>query len=307
VGVGVVAGTLLLNGSSGNQTNHTQNQMFVGYTTNSGAALILTNTILNVDSWLALGRINGGINNTSSITLYNSALTCGNLSLGWDGGLPNNLSSQFLTLNGSSTLTDYGAVNLAEGANASFTLNIGGTSTLSVQNPFYACLASNARGALVVANSGKLVQTSGWFDVGQGNNSVASMLVENNGSVSLDGDFNLTDTATNAVANLALQDNAQVSANTFWVLQFRRQYHDVGRHHDRGHGLYDRPVRHLRGDHGRQRGTDGSRHDLPFPWQPGGRWDREFERRIHHCRRLCEQWLGFQPKLFLTDGQSQRL
>ena len=119
VGVSVVAGTLLMDGSAGNQTNSTPAQLFVGDTTASGAALVLTNTTLNVGSWLALGRINGGIDNTSSITLYNSAVTCGNLSLGWDGGLPNNLSSQFLTLNGSSSLTNYGAVNMPEGANSS--------------------------------------------------------------------------------------------------------------------------------------------------------------------------------------------
>ena len=216
-GINVVAGTLLFDGSAGSQTNHTQNQMWIGSTAASGAALVLTNASLKVDSWIGLGRINGGINNTSSITLYNSALTCGNLSLGWDGGLPNNLSSQFITLNGNSSLTNYGNVNLAEGANASFTLNINGNSVFWVQDPFYACYNNDTTGAVVVANSGKLIQANGWFDIGQGNNCVASMLVKNNGSVTLDGDFNLTDTAGGATATLTVQDNATVQANTLWV------------------------------------------------------------------------------------------
>lgn len=218
VGVSVVAGTLLMDGSAGNQTNSTPAQLFVGDTTASGAALVLTNTTLNVGSWLALGRINGGIDNTSSITLYNSAVTCGNLSLGWDGGLPNNLSSQFLTLNGSSSLTNYGAVNMPEGANSSMTLTINSNSVFWVRNPFYICLANNTTGTVVVANSGKIVSANGWFDIGEGGNCFASMLLENNASLGvLGGDLNLGDTATSSTSTLWVQDNATVQANTLWI------------------------------------------------------------------------------------------
>jgi len=216
-GTMVQEGTLLLNGSAGAQTNHNFNEMWIGCTTAYGGALILTNTTLNVDNWIGLGRINGGINNTSSITLYNSALTCGNLSLGWDGGLPNNLSSQFITLNGNSTFTNYGAVNLPEGANASMTFTVNGSSVFWVQNPFYICLANNTTGSLVVANSGKVVQANGWFDIGNGNNCVASVLLENNATLSLDGDCNLADTAGGANSTLTVQDNATVTANNLFV------------------------------------------------------------------------------------------
>jgi len=64
-GTMVQEGTLLLNGSAGAQTNHNFNEMWIGCTTAYGGALILTNTTLNVDNWIGLGRINGGINNTS--------------------------------------------------------------------------------------------------------------------------------------------------------------------------------------------------------------------------------------------------
>jgi autotransporter-associated beta strand protein len=216
-GVQVVAGTLLLNGSSGGQTNHTQNEMWVGSTPTSGASLVLTNTTLHVDSWLGLGRINGGINNTSTVTLYNSTMTVGNLSLGWDGGQPGNLSSQFITLNGNSAFTNFGSVNLAEGANASFSLNINSNSVFWVQNPFYICLANNTTGSVVVANSGKLVQANGWFDIGNGGNCVASLLARDSASVSLDGDCNLADTAAGAMATLTVQDNATLHANNLFV------------------------------------------------------------------------------------------
>ena len=216
-GINLIAGTLLFDGSVGNQTNHTQNEMWIGSTAASGAALVLTNASLNVDNWVGLGRINGGVNNTSSITLFNSVLHCGNLSLGWDGGLPNNLSSQFITLNGNSALTNYGSVNLAEGANASFTLNVNGNSVFWVQNPTYICFAANTTGSVVVANSGKIVSANGWFDIGQGNNCVASLLAKNNANLTLSGDLNLADTAGGAVSSLTVQDNATVQANTLWV------------------------------------------------------------------------------------------
>jgi autotransporter-associated beta strand protein len=215
-GAEVRFGPLMLDGSGG-QTNHVAADMYVGDTTSTGASLILSNTTLNVDGWFGVGRINGGINNTSSATLYNSTLNCGNLTIGWDGGQPNNLSSQFITLNGSSTLNDYGAVNLPEGANSSLTFQVNGSSVFWVQNPFYICLANNTTGAVVVANSGKIIQANGWFDVGQGNNCVASLLVKDNASVSLDGDCNLADTASGANGTITVQDNATLQANNLFV------------------------------------------------------------------------------------------
>jgi fibronectin-binding autotransporter adhesin len=217
-GVQVLAGTMLLDGSAGGQTNHTQFDMWIGSTPASGASVVLTNTTFHVDGWLAIGRINGGINNTSTLSLYNSAMTVGNVSLGWDGGLPGNLSSQFLTLNGNSALTNYGSVNLAEGANASFTLNVSNNSVFWVQNPFYICFNANTTGTVEVANSGKIISANGWFDIGQGNNCVASLLAKDNASLSVNnGDLNLADTAGGAMATLTVQDHATVQANTLWV------------------------------------------------------------------------------------------
>jgi autotransporter-associated beta strand protein len=216
-GINIVAGTLVLDGSAGNQTNHTQNEFWVGSTPNSGAALILTNTTLHVDSWLGLARVNGGINNTSSLALYNSAMTVGNLSVGWDGNQPGNLASQFVTLNGNSTLTNYGAVNLPEGSGSTMLMSVNGNSVFWVQNPVYLALAANSTATLVVSNSGQIVQPSGYFDIAQGQSSVASVLLKNNASVSTFSDFNLADTGSGAIASFTAQDSSALHANNIYV------------------------------------------------------------------------------------------
>jgi autotransporter-associated beta strand protein len=177
-GVLVVAGTLMMDGSAGNQTNHTVNEFWVGGTPATGASLILTNTTLNVDSWLGLGRGNGTINNTSTVTLYNSAASFGNVSLGYANGIAGNLAEQFLTLNGSSTLTDSGIFNLSESGGSTATLSVGGSSAINC---------------------------SGYFDVALGGGSTAYMNVgmsnQPGGTVTVQNDMALGDQGT-AVLNM---------------------------------------------------------------------------------------------------------
>ena len=216
-GLHVVAGTMLLDGSTGGQTNHTQNELWVGGTPDTGASLILSNTTLNVDSWLGLGRGNGTIGNTSSFTLNNSSASFGNVSLGYDNGIAGNLASQFLTLNGASALVDHGDMNLGESTGSSATINIGGTSTLWSQNR--CLLAENtATASMTIANSGKLIVTNNnWISIGDGPGAVASLVVKDSGMVQISGDFNVTDVGIGCVGTAVAQDNAQIFANNFWV------------------------------------------------------------------------------------------
>jgi autotransporter-associated beta strand protein len=216
-GMQVLAGTLLLNGSGG-QTNHTQNELWVGATQTNGAAMILSNTTLNVDSWLGLGRGNGTSGNNSSMTLYNSSLSFGNVSLGYDNGIVGNNATQYLTLNGSSTLIDHGDMNLAESSGSTAFININGTSAMSSQNR---CVLAgsgggNATASMTIANSGKMTVNNAWFSIANGNGSVASLLIKDSGSLSVSADFNVSDVGA-GTATAVVQDNGKINANNLYV------------------------------------------------------------------------------------------
>ena len=215
-GIQVINGTMMLDGSAGGQTNHTLNEMWVGGTPATGASLIVSNTILNVDSWLGLGRGNGTINNTSSLALYNSSMSFGNVSLGYNNGIANNWASQFLTLN-NSTLTNHGDQNLAESTGSSATVELNGNSVLWCQNRCYlAGLGGSTTGSVVVADSSQMIINNGWFSVANGNNSQASLTIKSNGVIFVSGDFNITDTGTGSFASLTLQDNALGTGNAVY-------------------------------------------------------------------------------------------
>jgi autotransporter-associated beta strand protein len=215
-GLSVVAGTMLLDGSAGAQTNHTQNEMWVGGTPDSGASLVLSNTTLNVDSWLGLGRGNGTTGNASSLTLFNSTANFGNVSLGYDNGISGNLASQTITVTGASTFVDHGDMNLAESTGSSATINIGGTSTFSSQNRVL--LAMNTTTAsMTIANSAKMIVNNGWFSVGAGPAAVASLVVKDSATLSISVDLNVTDVGVGMTGTALAQDNAQINANNLWV------------------------------------------------------------------------------------------
>ncbi len=110
-GYQVYAGTVVFDGSAGQQVNHSTGEFWVGDTTNSGANIILTNTTLNVDSWFSLSRGNGDSGWVCNGNFYNSTLRCGNFSLGWWNNRPNLCSQNFTMTN--STIIDAGAFNIA--------------------------------------------------------------------------------------------------------------------------------------------------------------------------------------------------
>lgn len=209
-------GAVVLNGSSGPQTNVVIGEIWVGGTPAFGGNLVLTNTSLGVSSWLGLGRGNGTIGNISTLTAYNSTINFGNVSLGYWNGITGNLASQFLTLSNSS-LVDHGDMNLAESGGSTATIVLGGTSLLSSQNRcFLAGLDNNATATLTVADSSRFVVVNGWFSIGNGNSSSGTLVLKNNGSATVSGDFNATDTGTSTAA-ITVQDNALASGNTFLV------------------------------------------------------------------------------------------
>lgn len=214
-GILVLQGTLLLNGTAGPQTNHTVNDMWVGGTPAAvGGALVMSNTTMNVDAWFTEGRGDGTMGNVSSATLYNSHLNVGNVSLGYANGIAGNSAFQFLTLNGNSTLTNHGDMNLCESGGSTATISINDNSVLWGQNRFYLPNSGGATGVLAVANSGQVID-NGWMSIGNGNAGTGTLTMKDNASVYVGSDFNVTDTG-NSVGNFTLQGNAVASGNAVY-------------------------------------------------------------------------------------------
>jgi autotransporter-associated beta strand protein len=201
------AGTLVFDGSSGGQTNHSQNEFWLGSSPNSGADLILSNTVLRVDSWFAMGRGNGSSGFVTTATLTNSTLYCGNFSMGYWAGRPNNLAIQTFTLN-NSKLIDTGAFNISESAGSSATIYINGNSVVNEYGPFLPGMQSGASGTVVMADSAILTNTQ-WASIGA--NGTGSLTMKDNSLFAENSDFNLGDYgAAGTTGTLTIQDNAQI-------------------------------------------------------------------------------------------------
>lgn len=208
-GYQVVAGTLVFDGSAGHQVNHSQQEFWIGDTTNSGANIILTNTTLNVDSWFSLSRGNGDSGFVCNANLYNSALNCGNLSLGWNNGRPNQCSQNFTMTN--STINDGGNFLIAESAGSVGNVFITGNSVVNVSggNPMLMGLSSGATGNVFVADS-SIVTNHAWLSCGA--NGYGTLTLKNNAFYAEGSDFNFGDYgAAYTTGILTIQDNAQVA------------------------------------------------------------------------------------------------
>ena len=54
--------------------------------------------LLGIGAWLAIDRGNGTIGSSSKVTLYDSVLTSGNMSMGYANGIAGNSSFSLMTL-----------------------------------------------------------------------------------------------------------------------------------------------------------------------------------------------------------------
>lgn len=207
-GYQVYAGTLVFDGSAGPQVNHSQQEFWIGDTTNSGANIILTNTTLNVDSWFSLSRGNGNTGNACNANLYNSTLNVGNFSLGWQNGRPNACSQVFNMNN--STIHDGGNFLIAESPGSLGYVNITGNSIVACTggSPMLMGLASGATGIVTVANS-SIITNNAWLSCGA--NGYGSLTLKDNARYVENSDFNFGDYgASGTVGILNMQDNAYV-------------------------------------------------------------------------------------------------
>ena len=201
-------GTLTLSGS-GTQTNSVAGELWIGSTPGVSAALVLNNTSLTTGSWIALGIGNGSTGAVSSITATNSTIQSSNFSVGFDGALAGNMSTQNVTLT-NSTWTNNGITHFAESLNTTSTLRVSGTSSFITNNRLLIGMGQGSVGNVTVENSGSLTKTGGWLAIGNSNNGTGTLTVKDSGTVTSDGDLNVSDVGTSS-GTLTIQDNAVVT------------------------------------------------------------------------------------------------
>ncbi|MGA0845734.1 MAG: beta strand repeat-containing protein, partial [Luteolibacter sp.] len=232
-GVNVLAGTLTFDGSGGSQNNNVIGDIWVGTTSTSGANLVLADTAMSSADYLAIARGNGTTGLTSTVTLTNSTLTTGNLSLCYDNEVPGYNAAAVLTLNdsfysvtgfnkigesnggngtlvldGSSTMSA-GPTNIGQGFGAIGTLNIKGDSLYTTDgfNRIHVGSDAGSTGNLIIEGSGTM-EVNSYVSVGF--NGGGSMTVKENGSFSNNDDFSINESG-DVPANVSLQDNGSIT------------------------------------------------------------------------------------------------
>ncbi len=213
-GYRIEAGVVLFDGTGGAQTNHTQNDLWVGNTINQGAALVLSNTVLNVDSWVAVGRGNGSADYLSTAALYNSRLRSGNFSMGYANNIAGNLARQTLTLNGTSSITNAGDMNLGESGGSTSTIFLNDNSILFSDSRVHLGWHAGGVGIMTLANS-SIVNVDAWFAVGH-EGGTGTLTVKDNSTLRVLWDMNVTDVDTGD-GTMNIQDNARVIWGSLFV------------------------------------------------------------------------------------------
>ncbi len=208
-GYDVLRGTLVFDGSGGGQINHVQNDLWVASTIDTPAYLILTNTALNVDGWLALGRGNGTSGYLSTATLYDSKLRTGNFSMGYDNNVAGNVARQLLTLNGTSSITNAADMNLGESGGSTSTIQLNDNSVLFSDSRIHLGWRAGGIGTMTLANS-SIVNVDAWFSIGH-EGGTGTLTVKDNSTLRVLWDMNVTDVDTGD-GTMTIQDNATV----FW-------------------------------------------------------------------------------------------
>lgn len=213
-GYTIGAGTVVFDGSAGNQLVRVAPDLWVGNQPEQGAALVLTNTTVQVDAWVAVGRGNGSAGNLSSLTLYDSRLRSGNFAMGFDAGLPNNLAQQQLILRGNSSITNLGDMNLGESTGSEAHIQLTDQSTLFSDWRVFVGWHFNATGHLALLHQARMF-VDAWLSFGhEGGYGTASL--RDDSYLWVLWDLNITDVGT-GYGVFELHDRAAVSANNLFV------------------------------------------------------------------------------------------
>jgi autotransporter-associated beta strand protein len=213
-GYTIGAGTVVFDGSAGNQLVRVAPDLWVGNTPEQGATLILTNTTLQVDAWVAVGRGNGSVGNLSSLTAYNSRIRSGNFAMGFDAGLANNQARQQLSLHGNSSITNLGDMNLGESSGSEAHILLADQSTLFSDHRVFIGWHFNATGHLALTHQAQMF-VDAWLSFGhEGGHGTASL--RDDSRLWVLWDLNVTDVGT-GYGLFELHDRAVVSANNLFV------------------------------------------------------------------------------------------
>lgn len=213
-GYNVLAGTLVFDGSAGPQVNHSQNEFWVSSTVDAPAHMLLTNTTVNIDSWLAVGRGNGSANHQSSLMLQNSSLRSGNFSMGYANNIAGNLAQQTLALNGTSTFTNNGDMNIGESGGSTSTVLLNGNSKLFSNGRAHFGWHDGATANVTIADNASLT-VNAWVAIGH-EGGVGNFTVKDSANMTVTGDLNVTDVGLGQ-GNFTLQNNATVNPRSLFV------------------------------------------------------------------------------------------
>ena len=213
-GGNLVSGTTIMDGTGLGQVMHSQNEFFVGASTTNSANLVLTNTTLNVDSWIAVGRGNGTEGRVSTVSLYDANLRSGNASAGYWANVAGNLASQTIALYGSSTFTNTGDMNLAESGGSTSLMTLAGTSKYYNGWRVHVGWHDAATGTLALAQSASMA-VNAWFSVGN-EGGTGTFSVRDNANAWILWDLNITDVGL-GLGTMNLSDNALVSFGSCFI------------------------------------------------------------------------------------------
>lgn len=214
----ILDGSVLFDGTGGGQTNHNAGELWVAGSTNTGAALVISNTVVNIDSWFAIGRGNGTVSNLATTAVYDSRLRSGSASMGYDNGVLGNLGHQILTLNGSSTYTNGGDANMGESAGAISEIYLKDNSVFysggRVHVGWHTDGITPGRGVLNMSQSAKMF-VNAWYSIGH-EGGEGTMNMKDNSSLWVLWDMNVTDVNT-GTGLMNIQDNASLDVGSLFV------------------------------------------------------------------------------------------
>ncbi|MEO5917650.1 MAG: autotransporter-associated beta strand repeat-containing protein [Luteolibacter sp.] len=205
-GLFITAGKVIFDGTAGAQINNVAAEMWVSNTPDVSADLTVTNSTLNLVSWLALARGNGNTG-ICNLNLTNSTVNVGNFSCGFNNALANNSSQTFITQT-NSTFTNTGTTHVAESTSSQGTWILQSGSVYNAGNTFNIGGAGTAVGTVTVKDTSSIVKgAAGTMVIGNAGNGILNL--ENSSSLTVGAiDTYIGNAGLTTTGNLNVKDTA---------------------------------------------------------------------------------------------------